>query len=41
MGQELAHIALVVDDYDRAIAWYSQKFGFDLVEDTSLSPEKR
>ena len=41
MGQELAHSALVVDDYDRAIAWYSQKLGFDLVEDTSLSPEKR
>src|SRR5262245_8266204 len=39
--QSLAHIALVVRDYDEAIAWYTQKLGFTLIEDTQLSPEKR
>ncbi len=41
MAQQLAHIALLVDDYDHAIAWYTQKLGFELVEVTVLSPEKR
>lgn len=30
----LAHIALVVRDYDEAIAFYVGKLGFELVEDT-------
>lgn len=41
MKQHIAHIALVVDDYDEAIAFYTQKIGFELIEDTKLSEEKR
>ncbi|GAB3710779.1 VOC family protein [Spirosoma flavus] len=41
MNQRLAHIALVVDDYDEAITFYTQKLGFTLVEDTPLSKTKR
>lgn len=39
--QYLAHIALVVKDYDEAIQFYTQKLGFTLIEDTKLSEEKR
>lgn len=41
MAQRLAHIALLVDDYDRAIAWYTEKLGFELIEDTTLGEGKR
>ena len=41
MNQRIAQISLVVDDYDEAIAFYTQKLGFDLVEDTVMSPTKR
>jgi len=41
MGQWIAHIALVVKDYDEAIAFYTQKLGFRLIEDTWLSETKR
>lgn len=41
MKQYLAQIALVVDDYDEAIRFYTQVMGFDLVEDTVLSETKR
>lgn len=41
MKQHVAHIALVIDDYDEAIAFYTQKLNFDLVEDTVLSDDKR
>lgn len=41
MNQHLAHIAIVVDDYDKAIAFYTQKLHFTLVEDTILSDTKR
>jgi catechol 2,3-dioxygenase-like lactoylglutathione lyase family enzyme len=41
MYQRIAHIALVVKDYDEAIAFYTQKLDFDLLEDTQLSEEKR
>jgi catechol 2,3-dioxygenase-like lactoylglutathione lyase family enzyme len=34
-------MALVVADYDEAIAFYTQKLGFELIEDTVLSPVKR
>jgi catechol 2,3-dioxygenase-like lactoylglutathione lyase family enzyme len=33
MSQSLAHIALVVRDYDEAIAWFREKLGFALVAD--------
>lgn len=41
MNQRLVHIALVVDDYDAAIEFYTQKLGFLLLEDTPLSDTKR
>jgi predicted enzyme related to lactoylglutathione lyase len=41
MKQKIVHIALVVDDYDEAILFYTQKFNFILVEDTVLSETKR
>jgi catechol 2,3-dioxygenase-like lactoylglutathione lyase family enzyme len=39
MRQSLAHIALVVRDYDEAIAFYVGTLGFTLVED-SYQPEQ-
>ena len=41
MKQYIAHMALVVADYDEAIAFYTQQLGFTLVEDTVLSDNKR
>jgi catechol 2,3-dioxygenase-like lactoylglutathione lyase family enzyme len=41
MKQEIVGIALVVEDYDRAIAWYTEKLDFELVEDTPLGNGKR
>ncbi|HET9433371.1 MAG TPA: VOC family protein [Chitinophagaceae bacterium] len=41
MKQRLAHIAIVVDDYDEAIKFYTEKLQFNLVEDTRLSDTKR
>ncbi len=39
MKQSIVHIALVVKDYDKAIAFYTQKLNFELVEDT-YQPEQ-
>ena len=41
MKQAIAHIALVVDDYDEAIRFYTEKLGFTLLEDTPQSETKR
>ncbi|MEQ1797837.1 MAG: VOC family protein [Lacibacter sp.] len=41
MIQQIAHIALVVRDYDEAIDFYRDKLNFTLVEDTVLSDTKR
>lgn len=41
MQQKIAHVALVVNDYDEAIAFYTQKLRFHLIEDTVLSETKR
>lgn len=41
MNQQLAHIALLVADYDEAITFYTQKLHFILLEDTALSDTKR
>ena len=41
MKQQLAHIALLVEDYDDAITFYTKKLKFDLIEDTKLSETKR
>ncbi|MEM1283917.1 MAG: VOC family protein [Cohaesibacteraceae bacterium] len=39
MRQSILHIALVVRDYDEALAFYVGKLGFDLIEDT-YQPEQ-
>lgn len=39
MAQDLAHIAIVVRDYDEAIAFYVDQLGFSLIEDT-YQPEQ-
>jgi len=39
--QTLAAIALLVRDYDEAIAWYTRALGFELLEDTDLGGGKR
>ena len=41
MKQHIAHIALLVRDYDEAIQFYTRKLHFTLVEDTVLSETKR
>lgn len=41
MNQRIAHLALVVDDYDEAIEFYTQKLNFELLEDIHLSESKR
>lgn len=41
MKQHIAHIALVVADYDEAIEFYTQKLHFRLIEDTGMSETKR
>jgi catechol 2,3-dioxygenase-like lactoylglutathione lyase family enzyme len=41
MTQNLGAIALVVRDYDEAIAFYTRVLGFELVEDTPLDDVKR
>jgi catechol 2,3-dioxygenase-like lactoylglutathione lyase family enzyme len=41
MTQAIATVALVVRDYDEAIAFYRDKLGFELVADTPLGPGKR
>lgn len=41
MNQRIVHLALVVKDYNEAIAFYTQKIGFELIEDTALSETKR
>ena len=41
MKQQIAHIAIVVNDYDEAIRFYTQQLNFTLVEDTKLSEQKR
>lgn len=37
--QSIIHIALVVNDYDEAIAFYTEKLDFELIEDT-YQPEQ-
>jgi catechol 2,3-dioxygenase-like lactoylglutathione lyase family enzyme len=37
----IAHVALLVRDYDEAIAWFTTKLGFRLVEDSPRGPGKR
>ncbi|MEN9936454.1 MAG: hypothetical protein RLZZ387_3033 [Chloroflexota bacterium] len=39
MRQTIIHVALIVRDYDEAITFYTEKLGFDLIEDT-YQPEQ-
>jgi len=41
MPQYIAHITVVVRDYDEAIAFYTQQLDFALLEDNVLSDVKR
>lgn len=41
MYNRIAHIALVVKDYDEAIQFYTQKLDFMLLEDTKIDEFKR
>jgi catechol 2,3-dioxygenase-like lactoylglutathione lyase family enzyme len=41
MIQKIAHISLLVNDYNEAIAFYTQKLNFILIEDTDLGEDKR
>ncbi|GGG99384.1 VOC family protein [Mucilaginibacter phyllosphaerae] len=41
MNRYLAHITLLVHDYDEAIKFYTDKLDFELIEDTALSDNKR
>ncbi|WP_394748611.1 VOC family protein [Spongiimicrobium salis] len=41
MKQRIALLSLVVDEYDKAIAYYTTKLGFILHEDTALGDGKR
>lgn len=41
MNRKLIHISILVDDYDKAIEFYTQKLDFDLVSDDRLTETKR
>ncbi|QCX02331.1 VOC family protein [Aggregatimonas sangjinii] len=41
MKQSIAHIAIVVKDYDEAIAFYTEKLDFTLLRDENLGKGKR
>ena len=41
MKQQIAQIALVVNDYDEAIEFYTRKLHFTIVDDKVLSESKR
>ncbi|WP_353644426.1 VOC family protein [Mesorhizobium sp. WSM2239] len=40
-ARRITTVALVVADYDEAIAWYTQKLGFRLIQDVDLGGGKR
>ncbi len=39
--QQIIQVTIVVEDYDKAIRFYTQKLNFSLIEDTVLTPIKR
>ena len=41
MTQQIAALTLLVRDYDEAIAYFVDRLGFELVEDTDLGDGKR
>src|ERR1700722_8755501 len=41
MNQTVGHVALVVREYDEAIAFFTRTLNFKLIEDTRLGEDKR
>jgi len=41
MNQSIVHVAVVVKDYDEAIAFYTEKLGFELIEDTYVPEQNK
>lgn len=41
MRQSIGYVAIVVDDYDDAIAFYVNVLGFELVEDTYIASQDK
>lgn len=41
MTQSIVHVAVVVRDYDEAIAFYTEVLGFTLIADTALPDENK
>ena len=40
-NKRVAYVTVLVKDYDKAIAFYTNKLGFILIEDTIIPEEKR
>lgn len=41
MNQSIVHVAIVVKDYDDAIAFYTEKMGFELIEDKYIPEQNK
>jgi catechol 2,3-dioxygenase-like lactoylglutathione lyase family enzyme len=41
MYQQIAYVTLLVNDYDEAIKFYTEKLHFNLIENTVLTEQKR
>ena len=41
MASRIAAVAFLAPDYDEAIAWFRDRLGFAVIEDTAMSPDKR
>lgn len=41
MQQSIVHVAIVVENYDDAIAFYTEKMGFELIEDTFIPEQNK
>ena len=41
MPQHIGYVAVLIEDYDEAIAFYTEKLGFALIEDTDQGDGKR
>jgi catechol 2,3-dioxygenase-like lactoylglutathione lyase family enzyme len=39
--RSIPHVSLLVNDYDEAIAFYTEKLNFVVIEDITLAPGKR
>jgi catechol 2,3-dioxygenase-like lactoylglutathione lyase family enzyme len=41
LQQSIVHVALVVQDYDEAISYFTEKLNFELIEDTYLPDQDK